>query len=331
MPDPQHRLDEFEIDEVSAVDRAANGEKFVITKRDDSDDPAGAGEADGEKAAEDPKDEGGEAQADGEKADGEQGQPGKDDGEKADGKDDPAGAGEADGEKADPPAGGAPEDEEPKPEDEEEAGDGDSNAAEAEADKAAPGHEALLNEQAAALKATVDMVLESATKAGDFKLAMDHLDSAWSLLSAMRQSSSVVRLMKSAGGPDRFAPIERSILAKQAELIAEARKAPEEPEPPAEGGEGSAGEEAPADTEGDRWAMVLEKLASLEEKVDRLLDAQAKDAVGKALEGLQARVTKMEATPTAPLTGGSGGDARADARKGADVDWPSDMNAPEKG
>lgn len=324
MPgDAQNRLDEFEIDEVSAVDRAANGEKFVITKRDDSADPtgAGAGEADGEKA-EEPKDDGSEAQADGEKADGDQ--PEQDDG-----------AGEADGEKADPPAGGdaTAGDEEPKPEDEEEAGD-DSSAAEAEADKAAPTHEALLNEQAAALKATVDMVLESATKAGDFKLAMDHLDSAWSLLSAMRQSSSVVRLMKSAGGPDRFAPIERSILAKQAELIAEARKAPEPPEPPeppADGGEGSAGEEAPADTEGDRWAMVLERLGSLEEKIDRLFDAQAKDAVGKALGELQVRVTKMEATPVAPSTGGSGGDARAEARKGADVDWPSDMNAPEKG
>jgi len=310
MPDPQHRLDEFEIDEVSAVDRAANGEKFVITKRDEQ-------QADGEKAAEDTKD-GEQAQAEGEKASAE---PPKD-GEQA----------QAEGEKAEPPAGGGGADEPASPEDEEQ---GDAGEDGAEADKAAPAHMALLNEQAAALKATVDKVLASIDGEDvDFKAAMDHLDSVWTLIYSMRESAGVVRLMKSAGGSDPFAPIERSILTKQAELIAEARKAPDDE--PGMGGdpgapEGEGGEEAPAGTEGDRWAMVLEKLGALDEKLDRLLETQAKDAVGKALGELQARVTKMEAVPVAPSTGGSGGGARANARKGVDVDWPSDLNAPEKG
>ena len=79
------------------------------------------------------------------------------------------------------------------------------------------------------------------------------------------------------------------------------------------------------------WARSIgSSLASIESKLDMILEAQAKDAVGKAVADLHARVMKMEATPIAPTTGGASGGARVSARKGV-VDWPADMNAPEMG
>jgi len=364
MADATHRLDEFEIHEVSAVDRAANGEKFVVMKRDDSTD--GAEATDGEKAEwttaqinELPDDaflyieDGGEKDEDGMTVprslrhfpvrgpDGEIDLPhlrnalsripqadipqdAKDaaterarrmledateeteeaeDSEKAKPASDPA---EPDKEKAEPE--GEPADQA--------GGDGDSGAEAAEDPeqaKEATLHEGLLNEQAEALRMTVDRVIEAATGTGDFKMAMEYMDTAFSLLWSMRDSATTVRLMKEAG-VDPFMDIERGILDKKAELITEAQKKAAEP--------------VQTEKSADPLAGMEQRFAALESKIDKMAEALAKSAVSKALVNLHERVTKMEHLPAAPTTGASLGDGRADARKRAqDVDWPADLNA----
>ncbi len=268
MADPKARLDEFDIEEVSAVDRAANGETFIVVKND-------AGEAPMTTQADAPAD-------------------------KADGSGTTA---DASGTAPDSTAGA------PAPD---AAGAGAGTVAGTEKMSGAPTHMALMEEMAAAMRATTDAAVSAALESGDFDAAMRHLDTLWSLLYAMRNAAAVVNVLKAdETQPSPFLAVEKACVDAKAEVIAKMRAAPARTEKAAIGSEA--------------LAAVMAKLDGMDLKLAAVVEAQAKAQVTKSVADLAARVSTMERGIAAPSTAAATGGTRDEARKSDTVKWSEDL------
>jgi len=313
--DPTHRLTDIEVDEVSLVDRAANGRRYTVVKA-----------------------------ADGEDKDDEEPEAGyKADGDKADDKGDEAEAGKAEGEDAGDKADDAPDSaEKAEPEDEdpaegEAAAEGDDEPEEEEADKAgAPAHAALAGERLAALKGDVEAMLAMA--ATDPDKASEIYWRAHRHLSAYRDLVDVAAVAKADTTAAR-AVLDPLLEAVNAEIAkAEGDEPGEAPaaDPMAAAMEMGAAILTELKTLNGHFAQAQEAAADKDAEGDDAAEgeereAQAKAATAKTVEALgalRARVAKLERVPGSPNSRGS---ARAGAERGGqrppEDGWPEDINS----
>ncbi len=287
-----HRLTDIDVDEVSLVDRAANGRRYTVVKAEDG--AAGDGEGKPEEEGNEPAD----AAKDADATEGE----GANAGDKGDSKPDSA-AKDADAED-DPAEGDA-------------AAEGDDGAEEGEPEgtgKGAPAHAALAEERLGALKADVEAMLSMA--ASDPDKASEIYWRAHRHLTAYRDLVDVAAVSKGAEATAAKAVIEPLM----AQVNAEIAKAEEgEGEMP----EGDAPENAPDPMAAvmDLGREILAEMKALNAHFSAATEAQADadkerdDAVAaakaetasvvKALDGLRATVAKLERAPSAPNSRGS--------------------------
>ena len=162
-------------------------------------------------------------------------------------------------------------------------------------------HAQLLAEMVGGLTKMLNKLLEAVGSMA-FDEAWALLDASWDILWDIRQSAGVVQMIKS-DGDDLVSPLLESIKLKKAELKA---KNPD----------------AVTKSADPELARALARLGVMEAELKKSTEESAANV--KKAEALEARIFKMESSPVQPQTGEPDGSIRKS--KSDDTDWPFDLN-----